>query len=430
MEARIQESLSNTLQSRLQQGLQTLSTQLIQQSQVVTKFPSPSPTQDSIKRETIHVDIKEEVTTTPLKDIDMSNTIKQEEVFDSTKMISDIKLLNILTFKQLDDPILIQRHMESIENQLASVGLFKNGQVRTHLNNDLCNKFFETLNKVPECYGVAKMITQERCNNWTFLKQELVKRIASKEKLREAIDRKLNELHFPGWNRINDYIEGGTKIFMMIRSVYGVKEESRIREFVSRFIQGIPIQSVRSDVIRTMKTKGNEHTDWELRVPFADVGASLHDSPIMDISGENLTVCAILQDAVSIHVAGKLGDAQLDKQSEKKHHKSDSSKQFTTTTTSKPTSAELPALSKYIVLDMGLDKEQQCISKLQEAGCTNVRSFLQGDGKSRIYFHSSKPLQDVQGQFENWKISPQFKRQERPNNRMKPENSEQVQKNL
>jgi hypothetical protein len=207
---------------------------------VVTKFPSPSPTQDNIKRETTHVEIKEEDTTNPLKDIDTSNIIKLEEVFDSTKMISDIKLLNILTFKQLDDPILIQRHMESIENQLASVGLFKNGQVRTHLNNDLFNKFFETLEKVPECYGVAKMITQERCNNWTFLKQELVKRIASKEKLREAIDKKLSELHFPGWNRINDYIESGTKIFMMIRSVYGVKEESRIREFVSRFIQGLP----------------------------------------------------------------------------------------------------------------------------------------------------------------------------------------------
>jgi len=368
---------------------------------MVNKFDEPMlpnprypATEDYIKTETKPTEFKgEQVEDNPspnsFRVSGTKFTQNQETRYDSAAILNDIKLLSNLKFKELDDAIMIQRHIQVIENQLETVGLLRNGTLRVHLQNDLCHKFFDSLKNVPSCHTTAKMIGHERNNNWNHLKTELIRRVASKDKQREVMDKRMSELTFPGWQQTNEYIENGTRLYMMIRSVYGENEESRVREFVNMFIKKIPNDNLKREIIQTIRRSGNDHTDWELRLPFADYGINMNGSPMIDISGDSPTICSVIQEVIQVFLVSR--QDREEKEHQDKRNRS-----------SKPTPTEQ---QRYIILDMGDQREEHLTKKLQDIASTNIKSVTSKDGQKRIVFESGKQLQELKEQLEGCRVT-------------------------
>jgi hypothetical protein len=384
--------LESNITDRVNRKVEELFTTMLNKlSQSVIPIPQLPNLKDNIKTDSVSSQIKqEEIEHSPNntfnRAIGISSNQTNEPVNDSAMILNDIKLLSNLKFKELDDAIMIQSHIQVIENQLENVGLLRNGMLRVHLQNDLCNKFYDSLKNEPNCYKTAKMIGQERNANWINLKSELIRRIASKDKQREVVDKRISELTFPGWQQINDYIERGTRLFMMIRNVYGDNEESRVRELVNIFIKRIPNDTLIREIIQTIRRSGNDHTDWELKLPFADVGINANTSPIIDISGEIPTICSIIQEVVQVYLVSK--QERQDKQD--KQERQDKQKQL--------------EIQKWIIYNLGDKNEEHWTKKLQELGSINIKPLTSRDGRKRILFESGRGLADLKEKLEGSRV--------------------------
>ena len=308
-------------------------------------------------------------------------------------IMKQMRLLSTLKFKELDDEVLIEDHIKRIEHQLLKVGLWNGRFIETYLDDDVCNKFVESLKNVPSCSSTAKNILNEHGGVWHLLRMELIKRLANKEKLRVIFDRRISALQFPGITKVEDYIDQGAAIYRLICKVYGNNETSRIRELVHRFIMGIPFDGIRRDIIARMTQEGTDHPDWELSVPFVAPFDLSKNNEQPSVSSIVKDVCLLYRrsyipnDKKSTFLRSNQPTASLQDKVNKVSEKHQP-------TANQAGIADDP--KKWVLTGIDWNTRDESLVKLQEIGLEKPSAKKLSDGRVFVFFDSDKRQEDIE----------------------------------
>jgi hypothetical protein len=141
----------------------------------------------------------------------------------------------------------------------------------------------------------------------------------------------------------------------------------------------IPHDFIRRDVISRIVQVGSNHSDWELKVPFTDLG----DNPanVVDLSGEPTTVCSILQEVCYVNQNAWIPSnarvpttqrAQYTPHADSVNHIRNDLRHSSSTT------------KQFIVIGLKPEQENAAIARLQQNGFEDVHSFT-AERSKKIY---------------------------------------------
>ena len=307
-------------------------------------------------------------------------------------IMQQMRLLSVVKFRDLDDEVLLRDHISRIEAQLVKVGLTRKGAILEHLQDDVCNKFLESLRGVPSCSNAAKAITNEYGSNWAVLKAELIRRVASKESLRMAFDKRIAALNFASITKADAYIDQGAAIYQLICKVYGQNENSRVRDLVNRFIMNIPYDNVRRDIMDRMVQRGIKHPDWELTVPFMNVYRP-NQLGIIDLEIETPSVCGIVKEVCLLYRRSFISTDKKPPVVKPQTGGSfrDNLNLIAETERMEPADDD----KRWVITGMDWAARDTVTTKLKDLGFQKISAKQMADGRVFVFVVSDRPTEDV-----------------------------------
>jgi hypothetical protein len=169
-------------------------------------------------------------------EIAMSRDVPNTEL---SSMESDFKALKRLSVAQLTDVDFLSHHINRINTQLSNLGLMAGSKIQSYLNDEICNKFLDSIKGISRLHQAAMTIMRQNGSMWAVLSSMLLKTFCNREAMSSAYKKRMSNLVFRGTTRIDEFIGEANTIYSIGTELFkGDSHETR--HFVTQLLDKLP----------------------------------------------------------------------------------------------------------------------------------------------------------------------------------------------
>ncbi len=192
---------------------------------------------------------------------------REEREQTPEEIMRKVKFLNKICLAELTEADFLGSHLNRINDLLISYDLMRNGKVPLQLNDELCNKFLKSVDKIAKVHTTSQNIIRQQGADWVTLVNILKKMFCSQLAITDSYKRRLSNLRFMHASKADEFVIELSTIYSLFCELYGKDNELELVGLKNEILSKLA-EWLRRAVIRKMAEHSKGGETWHNSVPF------------------------------------------------------------------------------------------------------------------------------------------------------------------